>query len=49
MLVVVGDDDAMRRKKRVSEPAPKETICFFWEGCWERKREISLSIAVVRT
>lgn len=39
----------IRRKKRVSEPAPREIICFFRVGWEERKRLTRESITVVRT
>lgn len=44
-----------RRKKRVSEPAPREMICFWGDGDEEddeeekRKRWTRVSIALVRT
>ena len=33
----------------MSEPAPREMICFWMEGDCDRKRETRLSIVVVRT
>ena len=45
-----GDDWFLSRKKRVSEPAPREMICLVvCEGKEVRKRETRRSIAVVRT
>lgn len=38
-----------RRKKRVSEPAPREMICFTVGEGEQRKRWTRLSIALVRT
>lgn len=37
-----------RRKNLVSEPAPREMICFFVRGRAERKCEIRVSMARVR-
>lgn len=44
----VGEEEE-RRKERVSEPAPREMICFGTEGDCDRKSETRLSMAVVRT
>lgn len=35
-------------KKRVSLPAPRDTICFGWSGLIAKKRSTSSSMAVVR-
>lgn len=47
----VGEEEKEeeRRKKRVSEPAPREMICFGADGDCDRKSETRLSMAVVRT
>ena len=40
---------SFRRKKRVSEPAPRDMICFSVSGSVSRKEVTRLSMAVVLT